>query len=84
MSFSLPPLSSHYLNTRLGQLGLLIGAAAVLQLATAVGLAYVAGFGGFLAYGGAALDTYALEAAGADEREAKVRCLAWGAWSKAC
>jgi hypothetical protein len=37
-----------------------------------------AGFGGFLAHGGAALDSYALESAGADERDAKVRvgCLA--------
>jgi hypothetical protein len=33
----------------------------------------IAGFGGFLAHGGAALDTYALEAAGADERDAKAR-----------
>lgn len=32
-----------------------------------------AGFGGFLAHGGPALDDYALQAAGADEREAKVR-----------
>jgi hypothetical protein len=32
-----------------------------------------AGFGGFLAHGGGALDRYALEAAGADEEEAKVR-----------
>lgn len=32
-----------------------------------------AGFGGFLAHGGGALDQYALEAAGADEQEAKVR-----------
>lgn len=31
------------------------------------------GFGGFLARGGGALDQYALRAAGADEREAKVR-----------
>jgi hypothetical protein len=31
------------------------------------------GFGGFLAHGGGALDRYALEAAGADQREAKVR-----------
>jgi hypothetical protein len=38
----------------------------------------IAGFGGFLAHGGAALDTYALEAAGADEREAKVRVSALG------
>lgn len=32
-----------------------------------------AGFGGFLAHGGGALDRYALEAAGADEDEANVR-----------
>lgn len=32
-----------------------------------------AGFGGFLAHGGPALDDYALQAAGADEREASVR-----------
>ncbi len=32
-----------------------------------------AGFGGFLAHGAAALDAYALQAAGADERDAKVR-----------
>jgi hypothetical protein len=32
-----------------------------------------AGFGGFLAHGGGALDKFALEAAGADEREASVR-----------
>lgn len=32
-----------------------------------------AGFGGFLAHGGGALDRYALEAAGTDQREAKVR-----------
>lgn len=31
------------------------------------------GFGGFLAHGGSALDTYALRAAGADERDATVR-----------
>jgi len=136
MPFSLPRLSNHYLYTRLNRLGLLIGAAALLQLAAGVGLAYVAGFsdiqhvlrafdwvwmvpvlvglvmsfvgyyfayegiyhvdrgpdlpgsqmrgvviagfGGFLAHGGAALDTYALEAAGADEREAKVRVSALG------
>lgn len=35
--------------------------------------AVVAGFGGFLAHGGGVLDQYALEAAGADENEAKVR-----------
>lgn len=33
----------------------------------------VGGFGGFLAHGGSALDDYALRAAGADERDAKVR-----------
>lgn len=32
-----------------------------------------AGFGGFLAHGGGALDQYALEAAGADSKDAKVR-----------
>ncbi len=32
-----------------------------------------AGFGGFLAHGGTALDEFAMRAAGADEREAKVR-----------
>ena len=32
-----------------------------------------AGFGGFIAHGGGALDQYALEAAGADEQEAKAR-----------
>lgn len=37
-----------------------------------------AGFGGFLAHGGAALDDYALKAAGADERDAKVRVSALG------
>jgi hypothetical protein len=31
------------------------------------------GFGGFLAHGGGAIDQYALQAAGADEREAKTR-----------
>jgi hypothetical protein len=31
------------------------------------------GFGGFLAHGGSALDDYALQAAGADERDASVR-----------
>jgi uncharacterized membrane protein YbhN (UPF0104 family) len=35
-----------------------------------------AGFGGFLARGGAAVDQYALQAAGAGEREAKVRITA--------
>jgi hypothetical protein len=131
MSFSPPRLSKHYLDTRLKWLAVLIGAAALLQLAAGLGLAYVAGFsdirrvlrafdwvwmvpllaglvmsfvgyyyayegvyrvdrgpdlsasqmravviagfGGFLAHGGAALDTYALEAAGADERQVKVR-----------
>lgn len=33
----------------------------------------VAGFGGFFAHGGGALDQYALESGGASEREAKVR-----------
>lgn len=33
----------------------------------------VGGFGGFLAHGGAALDDYALRAAGADERDSSVR-----------
>jgi uncharacterized membrane protein YbhN (UPF0104 family) len=33
----------------------------------------VAGFGGFLAHGGAALDEYAMQRAGADKREATVR-----------
>jgi hypothetical protein len=33
----------------------------------------IAGFGGFLAHGGGILDQYALQAAGADENEAKVR-----------
>lgn len=37
-----------------------------------------AGFGGFLAHGGGALDQYALQAAGADEAEAKVRVAALG------
>lgn len=35
-----------------------------------------AGFGGFLAHSGSALDDYALRAAGADRREAKVRVVA--------
>ncbi|MGH9105241.1 MAG: hypothetical protein ACRDZX_05275, partial [Acidimicrobiales bacterium] len=35
--------------------------------------AVITGFGGFFARGGGALDKYALEAAGADERDAKVR-----------
>jgi hypothetical protein len=136
MSVSLPRLSAHYLNVRLGRLGLIILAAALFQLAAGVGLAgvagfsdiqrvlgafdwvwmvpvfvglvvsfvgyyyayraiygvergpdlsksemrgvVIAGFGGFLAHGGAALDTYALEAAGADEREAKVRVACLG------
>ena len=43
-------------------------------LATRQLLAVVtAGFGGFLAHGGSALDTYAIQGAGAGEREAKVR-----------
>jgi len=37
-----------------------------------------AGFGGFLAHGGGALDQYALQAAGTDEGEAKVRVAALG------
>jgi uncharacterized membrane protein YbhN (UPF0104 family) len=37
-----------------------------------------AGFGGFLAHGGAALDTYALQAAGTGKREAKVRVTCLG------
>ncbi|MBV9094165.1 MAG: hypothetical protein JO132_09850 [Streptosporangiaceae bacterium] len=37
-----------------------------------------AGFGGFLAHGGGALDQYALQAAGADEDEAKARVAALG------
>lgn len=37
-----------------------------------------AGFGGFLAHGGGALDQYALQAAGADENEAKTRVAALG------
>lgn len=37
-----------------------------------------AGFGGFLAHGGGALDQYALQAAGADEDEAKARVTALG------
>jgi len=37
-----------------------------------------AGFGGFLAHGGGALDKYALQAAGADEAEAKARVAALG------
>ena len=36
----------------------------------------VGGFGGFLAHGGPALDDYALRAAGAEERDAKVRVTA--------
>lgn len=36
----------------------------------------IAGFGSFLAHGGAAIDHFALQAAGADEREAKVRTVA--------
>lgn len=38
----------------------------------------VAGFGGFLAHGGGALDTYALESAGTDPRDARVRVAALG------
>jgi hypothetical protein len=37
-----------------------------------------AGFGGFLAHGGGALDQYALQAAGAEEDEAKARVAALG------
>lgn len=37
-----------------------------------------AGFGGFLAHGGGALDQYALQAAGAEEGEAKARVAALG------
>jgi hypothetical protein len=37
-----------------------------------------AGFGGFLAHGGGALDEYALEAAGAEEQEAKARVAGLG------
>ena len=37
-----------------------------------------AGFGGFLAHGGGALDQYVLQAAGADEDEAKARVAALG------
>jgi hypothetical protein len=37
-----------------------------------------AGFGGFLAHGGAALDNYALKAAGTDDRDAKVRVASLG------
>ena len=37
-----------------------------------------AGFGGFLAHGGGALDQYALQAAGTDEDEAKTRVAALG------
>lgn len=44
------------------------------QLAAVV----MAGFGGFLAHGGSALDCYAVQAAGADEREAKVRTSSLG------
>lgn len=38
----------------------------------------VAGFGGFFAHGGAAMDEYALEGAGASSREASVRVTALG------
>lgn len=132
----MPSLSGHHIERRLVGLTGLVLAAALLQLAAGVGIAYVAGFGavrdallavrwpylvamlggfgasfvgyyyayrgvyrvedgptlsgeqlravvtagfgGFLAHGGAALDTYALEAAGADPRDASVRvsCLA--------
>ena len=37
-----------------------------------------AGFGGFLAHGGSALDAYALQAAGTGERDAKVRVTCLG------
>ena len=43
-----------------------------------------AGFGGFLAHGGGALDQYALEAAGAEEADAKARVAALGGWNTAC
>jgi uncharacterized membrane protein YbhN (UPF0104 family) len=38
-----------------------------------LGAVVIGGFGGFLAHGGSALDVYALRAAGADERDARVR-----------
>jgi uncharacterized membrane protein YbhN (UPF0104 family) len=124
-------LSGHHLHRRGRELAGLVALAAALQMAAAVGLAYVAGFsavhavlgriswpwigvavggivvsffayyfayrgiyeveeghelarrqmisvvtggfGGFFAHGGAALDDYALRAAGADERDASVR-----------
>lgn len=124
-------LSGHMLGTRRSQVVWLLVLAAALQVAAAVGMAYVAGFGdvqravqrvsapwlgavvggvvvsfvgyfwayrgvyrvengprltqrqmlavvaggfgGFLAHGGPALDQYALEAAGAEERDASVR-----------
>jgi hypothetical protein len=37
-----------------------------------------AGFGGFLAHGGGALDQYALQAAGAEQADAKARVTALG------
>jgi len=131
MQISLPRLSGDHIQRRGAALAMLLGLAAVLQAAAAVGLAYVAGFssvravlgnfhpvwlaalvgalgvsfvgyyyayqgiftvaggptlqgsqmrtvvttgfGGFLAHGGGALDRYALQAAGADQREAKTR-----------
>jgi hypothetical protein len=39
------------------------------------------GFGGFLARGGGVIDRYALEGAGAGQREAKTRVSAWPVWS---
>jgi hypothetical protein len=44
----------------------------------------VAGFGGLLTHGGGALDKYALQAAGADEKDAKARATALPAWSTEC
>lgn len=132
-----PPKSSgHLLKRRSWQLALLIMATALLQVAAAVGLSYVAGFsyvrqvldgfdwpyliavliglalsfvgyyfayrsiyrvedgpdltplqlrtvvtagfGGFLAHGGSALDAYALQGAGTSERESKVRVTCLG------
>ncbi len=40
----------------------------------------IAGFGGLLAHGGTALDQFAMQAGGADEREAKIRVGALGAF----
>lgn len=40
--------------------------------------AVVAGFGGFLAHGGSALDLYALQGAGAEEEDAKARVVTLG------